>query len=120
MAPMARPVVLIAAAPHVYATALACTLRQRGDYDVHVPKVSEGHDLPGIAFDVVLTNLPVPRRCGRVILELPEAGDDAAVVVKTGDVVIRSRISWDTFVTDVLALVEEFGGAQASGRPPER
>lgn len=95
---------LVVGSPYVGATVLGRLLGELDLYDVVVPDIGAGEEVPSIHFDAVLTTLPVPDHSARVVIELP--WDWETPVQLTVDQVKRElQISGPDPIAEVLALL---------------
>lgn len=111
------PAVLIVAVPHVYATALASNLQQDESYEIVLPNVSYGDELPQAPFDVAITNLPIPRGCARVHIRLPETATDP-LLVTAGETTVAMETDGPSYVSDLVALVKRYAFEIEPGTAP--
>lgn len=94
---------LVAAWPHVYATALAAGLRGCGAYDVELADLEAPEWEPTDTFDAAITSMPVPRGWAEVIVELPTSFDDP-LRVTIADVTVEMHLGEPT-IDGVIALL---------------
>lgn len=104
-ASVSRPVVLVVASPYVGATVLARLLEERDRYDVVVPDVGAGEEVPSVHFDAVLTTLPLPDYSAPVVIELPWNWE-TPVQLTVNDVKQELQMSGADAITEVLALLD--------------
>ncbi len=102
---MSRPVVLVVASPYVDATVLGRLLEERGRYEVVVPDLGAGEEVPPVHFDAVLTTLPVPDAAAPVVIELPWSWE-TPVRVRVHDVKRELQMTGSDPIADVLELLE--------------
>ena len=102
---VSRPVVLVVASPYAGATALSRLLSQQDRYDVVVPDIGAGEEVPSIHFDAVLATLRVPAYTAPVVIELPWSWD-APVQLTVNGVKQDVQVSGDDAMTEVLALLD--------------
>jgi hypothetical protein len=101
-----RAQVLVAAWPHVYATALAAGLRGCGAYEVEVADLDAPDWEPSGRYDAAVTSMPVPGAWASVIVELP-ASLDEPLRVTIGDVTVETHLG-DPTIDGVIALLRRY------------
>jgi hypothetical protein len=113
---MQRPRLLIAAAPYVYATALAARFRAEAAYDVTVLDLAAGEPVPLAVYDAAISD--GTDVFADVVLTLPASSYDEPVIVTVAGVAVPIPVDPAAPIAGLVEILGRYVTPPADRRSP--